>query len=645
MTRPFEELFKPINIGKIRLKNRISMAPMFTKYASESGEVTNKLIQYLVTRAKGGVGLIILENTCIEWEYGRGDGNPVTLHHDRFRPRLHELVKAVHQHGAKIMPEIYHAGRQIFRSNIEGKQPLAPSAIQSKVGGDMPRSMTEEEIEKTIQDYGDAARRAKECGFDGVEIHGAHGYLISSFISPSTNIRMDRWGGNFENRCRFAVEIVRCIRKEVGPDFPILFRLSAEESTPGGLTLEDGIKYAKVLEYESVDCLDVSHGSYESIKHFPMQGDPLDQLVYLAAAIKAEVSIPVIAVGSLSWDPNVALNVIKFGKADMVHFGRGLLADPDLPKKIRNNQLNDIRRCIRCNECTGSLDKGHFLTCVVNPECGYEYLKVVKTASKYKRIVVVGAGLTGLEYAITAAECGHKVILLEKDYRIGGLALVCSLSACKNPEISNMLRYYEVMIKKYGVDLKLGVEGTVDNILEFSPDLVILAIGSKPLQLFVPGYERIKFAIDKLIDGAEGLGHNICIIGGSGVGIDVAMFMSDKGKKVIVLEMGDLVGRELNNMMRRHLTSMLIRKNVQILTSHKVVKITDNSVIAFAKNEEIEIPCDNVLSAVGFERIDSFEIVDALEKQGIEVRSLGKSQGAGNFLDAIHAGFWSALDV
>ncbi len=645
MAIPFEALFKPVNIGNMRLKNRLCMAPMFTKYASESGEVTDKLIQYLVERAKGGVGLIVLENTCIDWEYGRVDGNPVTIHHDRFRPGLNELVKRVHRAGAKIVTEIHHVGRQTFSSNIEGRTPLAPSAIPSQVGGDMPRAMSEEEIEKAIQDFADAARRTKECGFDGVELHGAHGYLLSNFISPQANQRRDKWGGSFENRCRFAVEVVRRVRREVGPDFPILFRFSAEEPVPAGLSLEEGVAYAKILEGEGVDALDVSCGSYETIKHFPMQGNPLDQLVYLAEAVKAEVSVPVIAVGSLGWDPTVALEVIESGKADLVHLGRELLADPKLPEKIRTGRIDQIRRCIRCNECTGSLDRGEYLSCAVNPECGYEYMPVLQPAKQVKRIVVVGGGPGGMEYALTAARRGHRVTLLEREKELGGLARVAGKPAYKKPEIASMIDYYRIMLQKYGVDVQLETEGTADLIKYLYPEIVVLATGSVPMSLQIPGWEHSISAIDKLLDDATGLGQHVCIIGGSGVGLDAAMFMAEKGKQVTVIEMEQTVGRELNHMLRVNLANLLKENRVDVLTSHVVTEILENGVKVLCHGQEKVILCDQVISAVGFVRSDLSDLYESLNDLPVELYSLGPEQGAGHFLDAIHQGYWAALEI
>jgi 2,4-dienoyl-CoA reductase-like NADH-dependent reductase (Old Yellow Enzyme family)/thioredoxin reductase len=640
-----KKLLESININGMELKNRISMAPMFTKYASESGEVTEKFIEYILRRARSGVSLIILENTCINWEQGRIYGNPIAIHDDRFIPALNELVKRVHRYDVKIIPEIHHVGRQVFSSNLEGRPPLAPSAVKSKVGGDMPKAMTEAEIEETIEDFAEAALRAKKAGFDGVELHGAHGYLIQEFISPLTNKREDKWGGSFKNRCRFAVEIIRRTRKKVGDDFPLFLRMSAEESSPGGLTLAEGIKYAKVLENEGIDCLDVTHGNYESLKHFPMQGDPFDQLVYLSEAVKKEVSIPVIAVGSLGFDPEIAVNVVEEDKADLINFGREILADPDLADKIIKGNYKDIKPCIRCNECTGSIDTGKYLACAVNPELGYEYQNKENKSKNQKRIVVVGAGPAGLQFSITASDLGHKVTLLEKNDYIGGLSKIASIPEYKNPELTSLLAYYYRMLKKQGVDLKLSTEADAEIIKEFNPDLVVLAVGSKAIKLPVPGAEKSKIAVEKMLDDGEGLGKNICIIGGSGVGLDAAMFLREKNKNVTVLEMKDTIAEELSPMLGVHLRELVDQNNIKVLTSHKVKEIKDNAVVVENNGVEKKINCDDVLSAVGFKRIDDSKWIAELEEEGYKVVSLGKSNGCGHIMEATRDGYWTALEL
>ena len=509
----------------------------------------------------------------------------------------------------------------------------------------MPRAMNESEIWKAVDDFRKAARRAKEVGFDGVELHGAHGYLFNCFLSPRTNRRKDKWGGSFENRSRFAVETVRAVREEIGPSFPLFFRMSAAESTEGGLTLEEGLRYARLLESEGVDCLDITHGTYESIKHFPMQGDPLDQLVYLAEAVKRSVDIPVIAVGSLGIDPDVAESVIREGKADLIHFGRELLAEPRLVEKIRDGRFDEARKCIRCNECTGSIDKGHYLACAVNPECGYEYKHAKPAANQGQCIVVVGAGPAGLEYAVNAASGGADVHLIEKQADIGGLAGVCSRNDYKKPEICRLLDYYRVMLSKRPVTLHLGIEADIAEIMKHSPDKVVLAMGSGPLVPAVVGSEKMHIAIDALLDGGANLGPRVCIVGGSGVGLDVALYLANLDHDVTVLEMGESIAGELSGHLRWHILDMAESEGVRILKGHIVREVTDTGVIVESDGRRFEILCDDTLSAAGFQRVDTDPIAAQLERRGIPVERLGPMDGAGHFMDAIHAGYWQAMDA
>lgn len=640
----YQKLFEPITIKSMTIRNRIGMAPMFTKYATEHGEPTDKLMEYLEARARGGVGLIVLENTAVDWDVGRADGNPVSIHHDNYLPMLDELVKRVHRHGAKIITELHHAGRQQFASNCDG--PVAPSAIQSLVGGDMPREMTEEEIESTLQKFVDAARRTKDAGFDGVGIHGAHGYLISSFLSPRTNKRTDKWGGSFENRCRFATELVKRIRAEVGPDYPIFFRFSAEELAEDGLSLEEGVKYAKALEDAGVDCLDVSYGTYESVEHIAMQGEPTGKLLPQAKAVKAAVTIPVIGVGSLGLEPEVAEKALEDGIVDMVHFGRELLAEPNLVNFIANDQFEEARKCIRCSECLGCLDYRKYVYCAVNPECGYEYQLRWAAPPKLegKRIVVVGAGPAGMEYAINVAKRGAKVTILEQEDHVGGLAAVCGLNPYKAPDINRMVDYYKTMLDKEGIDVRLNTKATVDTIKALHPDKVVLAMGSTPLELAVEGSDNALCGMDILKNGVDGLGENVLIIGGSGVGLDLAMFVNDAGKKTTVIEMRGDVGMELSPELQWHLKDMAEEKGITIHTNTKLEKLEKGVAHVNMDGKEETIPFDSAIYAVGFKRRDEHGLEKELRDAGIDAAVIGDMNGCGHFRDAIHNAYWLAAD-
>ena len=645
MSTSYEELFNPIFIGKLRIRNRFVMAPMHTRYASESGAVTDQMVAYHVARAEGGVGLIILENTCVSWELGRAPGNPVAIHEEVFKTGLSTLVTAVHRHGVKMVTQLQHTGRQNLRGNTTGGQPpIAPSAVQSKVGGDMPRAMTGEDIEKAIQQFVDGARRSKEAGFDGVEIHGAHGYLPNQFFSPLTNHRLDKWGGSFENRCRFIVEIIRRLRAEVGPDFPLLYRFSADEKVQGGYGLEEGVRLAKVLEREGVNALDVSAGIYESMPWvFLCQGTPAGALLPLAAAVRAEVKIPVIAVGGLGWDPVLANEAIRNGRADMVSLGRSLLCDPDLPNKIREDKIHQIRRCIRCNDCVGFIFPGKALACILNPELGNEYKELVRPSSRPERIVVVGAGAAGLEYALTAARRGHRVTVLEQADRIGGQIHVAAKPAHKKEELHHLVSYFEAMIKKWGIDVRLGVAATPDTVSEFDPDRVILAVGSKPKKISVPGGQLAKSAVEVLQNEAGGLGKRIGIIGGDGVGIDTALYLQEKGREVILLEMRPDIGMSLNFPIAWQFKEMLAKGGAKVLTRHEVVAIDEEGITAKTEGATVKIRCDDVVAAVGFDTVPTGDLEEALRKKGFEVAAAGTCVKPGRLYDAIHSGFFAAL--
>lgn len=642
----YKHSFEPITIGTMRLRNRIIMAPMHTKFADEVGGVTERLISYHVERAKGGVGLIVVENTCIDWEVGRAAGNPVTIHDDLFRTGLSDLAEAVHLHGAKIIPELHHAGRQNARSNTVGhKAPIAPSAVRSTVGGDEPQVMTEEDIEHTIQQFVDAARRTKECGYDGVELHGCHGYLLNEFLSPHTNRRDDRWGGSLENRARFAVEIVRRTQAVVGADFPILYRISAEERIPGGLQLEEAIKFVKILENEGVAAIDVSAGIYESMPWiFTMQGTPPGSLVPLASAVKESVKIPVSAVSSLGFDPALANETIAKGDADLVTIGRAFLADAYWAEKVRENRVEDIRPCIRCSECIGFLFRGWRVHCVVNAETGFEFRKPFALPTKPRRIVVVGAGLAGLEYALTAARRGHTVTLLESSGQVGGQLHKDKAPAYKNRELTALLNFYETALRKSTVDLRVNTTGGAQTITEYNPELVVLAVGSKPRRKEITGGRSSILAHDVLVKGPGNLGQRVCVAGGDITGVDAAMHLHDHGRQVTLVENGYTVGSDVNPILQWQLNNLLAEREIGIVKGH-VIK-AENGQIAVKTNEEtVRIAADSIVVSAGYEPEETGELEQQLNLQGIEVEKVGACVKPGLIYDAVHPAFWAAAEA
>lgn len=641
-------LFEPYQIKNMTVKNRVVMAPMHTKLASESGEVTDRMLAYLIERARGGVGLIVLENTCIDWVFGRAAGNPVTIHDDLNRTGLSKIAMAVHRFGVKIVTQLHHTGRQNLRSNIGGGQaPVAPSVVKSKIGGDEPRALEESEIEGIIQQYVDAARRTKDAGFDGVELHGAHGYILTQFFSPYTNRRTDKWGGSLKNRARFPLEVVRRIRAEVGPDFPILYRLSAEERIPGGTTLEDSLKLVKMLEASGVDCFDVTAGIYDSVEWiYTLQGVAPGALIPLAQAVKGVTDKPVIGVSRLGWDLGYAAQVVKEGKVDLVAIGRSLLADPYLVKKTYQGCTKEIRRCIACNECVAMENKGWQVHCIINPLLSNEYLDSVKPARTSKKAVIVGGGPAGMECALVAAQRGHDVTLFEESSRLGGQLVAASRPAYKNQEFKALIEYYEYMLKKEGVRIVLdtGVKESLPEGCE--ADVVILALGAFSDSGKFKDNTNLITAFDVLMSKGKNVGEKVVIIGASGVGIDVALYLMEAGnRKITVVEMQDEIGGDVNEFLKRHTLGMAEEKGIEFLTNCEVTGVERGRVIMKTLMGEREIACDTVVSAIGFVSRETDTLTKSLEEIGVEVYVIGSAVEPGKIFDATQSGFWTAVEI
>jgi 2,4-dienoyl-CoA reductase-like NADH-dependent reductase (Old Yellow Enzyme family)/thioredoxin reductase len=648
MEKELKILYEPFQLKGLELKNRLVMAPMHTKFASESGEVTERLIAFLEERARGGVGLIVLENTCIDWLYGRAAGNPVSIHDDLCRSGLSNIALTVHRHGVKIVTQLHQTGRQNLRSNIGGGlQPVAPSVVKSKHGGDEPRALEEAEIEKIIQQYVDGARRTKDAGFDGVELHGAHGYLLTQFFSPYTNRRTDKWGGSLQNRARFPVEVVRRIRAQVGKEYPILYRLSAEERIPGGTTLEDTLKLVRMLEEVGVDCFDITAGIYDSIEWiYTLQGVAPGSLIPLAEAVKKVTSKPVIGVSRLGWDLKYAAQVVREGRVDLVALGRSLLADAYLPKKYQLGKPEEIAPCIACNECIAMEDRGWQLHCVINPLLSSEYLNPVKPAAVPKKVLVVGGGPAGMQCAFTAAARGHRVTLVEKAERLGGQLLAAGTAAYKSKEMGAFLSYLSTMLEKHKVEVRLGTEVKGPESLKEKPEVVVLALGAVPKCPEFAGSENVPTAFDVLMNKAKGIGKRVVVIGSSGVGIDVALYLSEtEGRQVTVVEMEEEIGGDLNEFLKPHTLGMAEQKGIKFLPNWRVTQAGAKSVKAQTLYGEQQLECDSVVAACGFQPRASAALREAFERQGVEVYVVGSAVEAGLIFDATQSGFWTGVEI
>lgn len=422
MKKEYKHIFEPFTVRRMTMKNRIMMTPMGTNYGESSGEMSFLHINYYEQRAKGGVGLIMVENASVDSPEGSNGTTQLRIDQDNYLPRLFKLTETVHQHGACIGIQINHAGAsaQSKRTNM---QPVSASDVPSKAGGEIPRPLSKDEIYRIVKKYGEAAKRAQIAGFDTVEIHGGHSYLLSQFLSPITNKRTDEFGGSLENRARFTRLVIEEVRKQVGPFFPIFLRVSADEFMEGGNTLEDCLEYLKYLEKE-VDVFDVSCGMNGSIQYqIDANHFPDGWRSYMAKAVKERFGKPCVTMGNIR-DPHVAEDILARGDADLIGMGRGLIADPDWVNKVEFGDLCDIRKCISCNiGCAGNrIGINRPIRCTVNPNVpdGEEYKKYKIT--KPCNVIVIGGGTAGMEAACTAAEVGCTTFLLEKKPYLGGLA-------------------------------------------------------------------------------------------------------------------------------------------------------------------------------------------------------------------------------
>lgn len=474
----YPNLFPPGRIGSMALPNRMVQSPIFTQYAGAFGEVSDRLIEYHRARARGGVGLIITENTSVDWMVGRTAGHPMRIDHDRFRSGLAALTEAVHNEGAKIAVQLHHTGRQNSQGNTERNEPpIAPTAGITSAFGTAPREIERHEIKGLVDYYVQGARRAVETGFDAVELHGAHGYLLGQFLSPKTNKRTDEYGGSLENRARFALEVIHGIREVVGPDYPVMYRMSVEEPYEGGLSFEDGIAFAQMLD-PLVDAIDVSAGNYDTADVLlPMY--PPGNLVHYARAVKESVSVPVIAVGRLTWLLQEMNDAVGAGEFDFVALGPAQLADAEGVAKTRRGEHEHVRRCLAVNECISRwMFNGQRTQCVINPKLSQETRAEasLRTGAEQKRVLIVGAGPAGCEAAMVAAERGHAVTVMERDGELGGQLRAWSAASFLNTEIEHMINFYKVELERLKVEVQLNTEASEADLENY--DEVLLATGT-----------------------------------------------------------------------------------------------------------------------------------------------------------------------
>ena len=601
----FRKMFEPTHIGRMEIKNRIVMPPMGTNMATPDGHVTEEIVCYYRERARGGVGLIIVETTCVDAPVGKTTAYQLAIDDDKFIPGLSGLAKTIHQHGARTVLQLQHGGRGA-KSSITGIQPVAPSPIPMPYGtqvgyeGEMPRGLAVAEIKELVRKFARAAQRARKAGFDGVEIHSTGYYLVAQFLSSTANARQDEYGGSLRNRSRFLTEIIQAVREAVGQDYPLLCKISAMELGPGaGITVEEAQQVAWMAEEAGADALEIAAMLWGVIPRLPpATAEAPGGLLPFMDGLKKAVRIPLIAAGRIT--PELGEKALQEGKADLIAMGKALIADPELPMKAASGRVDEIRPCIGCLRCIDNQTvKGKGIMCSVNAAVGRERKSEVKPPGKSKKVFVVGGGPAGMEVARVAALRGHQVTLYEKQDKLGGQLL----EAIVPPHKDNMKPFVEYLtsqMTKRGINVRLGVEATDQLISEANPDVVVLAAGVVTTVPQILGIGTASVVTSKQVLNGAKVGDSVVVIGGGLVGCETAEYLAEQKKKVTIVEMLDEVAGVMPLALRKMLLARMAYRKVIVLTGVKCQEFTDRGLlITNREGEETTIAADTVVIATG----------------------------------------------
>lgn len=628
-----QKLFTPVKIGKMALKNRLAMAPIGA-ILSPYDQITQRFKDFYIARARGGVGMIVMAGVVFT-DIDRPLSPPAT---EQATIEAGELVKALHEYDVRVGTQIHHSGRQVDAAVAATVDAVAPSPIPWSRHSPVPKELSAGEIEELILRHVRTAVKVKEVGFDFVEIQACHGYLLSGFLSPNSNRRTDEYGGDLKRRAKIVLEIIRRVKEEVGNELLICCRFNGSDHIEGGLTIEDAKTLAPLLVKAGADFLSVTAGVFRS---YPVIVSPFDTpqgcYIHLAEAVKSVADVPVIAVGRIN-DPWLAEDILQAGKADIIAMARALFADPELPVKSMRGEFDDIRKCISCNQ--GCQDRVADLepTCLVNPAATREHEMEIVPSAKPKKVVVIGGGIAGLEVSRVAALRGHKVTLYEENDELGGQWRLAAVPPHKE-EFREVIAYLSRQVKKVGVTLKLGEKATAMTVAKEKPDVVVIATGAMPLIPPIPGIEssNVMTAWDVLA-GKSATGGQVLIIGGNSLGLETADFLASQGKKVVVVEMLDRIGRDLGPTVRFHLQHRLSAKGVQSVTSAKVKEISSTGgLIAREGKQEVWKDFDTIVLATGSK--SRSELTDEIKGKVKEVYVIGDAARPRNGLYAIREGF------
>jgi 2-enoate reductase len=653
-TLKYEKLFEPVQIGKVAIKNRIAMAPMgnlWPGFVDPDGSLTQRVIDYYVERAAGGCGLIITGiNRATNLE-------PIACPYvsQNTQPSFSELAEQVHYYGTRIFAQLTAGwGRVLY--TVWGDKPFSASEVPAYWQPEtITRALSLEEIKEIISSLGKAAKILKDAGIDGVELHGHEGYLIDQFSTAIWNKRSDQYGGRLENRLRFAIEILNSIKEKAGDDFPVTFRfglkhyikglgsgaLKEEDFVEAGRDIPEGLEMAKMLEKAGFDASHVDAGCYDAwYWSHPTTYQPHGSLVEMAEMVKKVVNIPVIAVGRLDI-PELAEKTIKDGKADLIAIGRGLLADPQWPKKVHQGKVEDIRPCYACWD--GCLSRGvnehKPQSCSVNPAAGRERLYTLRRVDQPATVLVIGGGIAGMEAAWVSAMRGCKVVLHEKTNELGGHLLAASVPVFKQ-DLRRLIVWYRLQLEKLGVDIKYNLETTPEQVRQVKAEKVIIATGSIPVIPNIPGTGKPNVATcEELLLGKKSSGQKVVLIGGGLVGCETALWLAQQGKSVTVVEVLPEVATAIFRPSRTMLLDILKAKKAKILTGTCAEEIRENGVIVRGQHSSQTLECDTVALATGLK--SQRNLYDSLKNDITEIYVIGDSKEPRKIINAI----WDAFHI
>lgn len=645
MNHNFPNMFSPINIGTVTVPNRFVVPPMGNNFANTDGSMSERSAAYYEARAKGGFGLITIESTVV-YKQAKGGPRKPCLFSDEVVPSFKRVADACHAYGAKVSIQLQHAGPE-GNSKLTGYPLKAASAIAPSAGREIPEAMPTEEVYRLIECYGDAARRAQLAGIDMVEVHCAHGYLVSTFISARTNKRTDEFGGCFENRMRLPRLIIENIRKKTGGNMPILCRINARDEGDGGVDVHDAAAIAAYLEQVcGVDAIHVTRSIHihdefmwaPNITHGGFNAE-------LGAEIKRAVSVPVILVGRFT-EPQYAELLVKQGRADLIAFGRQSIADPELPNKARNGQLEKLTPCIACLlGCVPNMLQGRPITCAMNPCAGRE--AELKPAEVRKNVVVIGGGPGGMYTARLCALRGHSVTLLEKDAELGGHFLVASYPPGKG-EISGAIRSFIVNCREAGVDIRTGTEATPELVASLKPDAIIIATGSVPLRLPIPGLDSCGCSTaEDVLTGKADTGKRVLVVGGGMVGCECVEFLTEREHIVDMVEMKPVIGEDIVPEARKYIMANLEKHKVTQRVNARVKQFYADGVdfTDTVTGEDAAMRgYDSVVLAMGYRSNNTLE--EQLKDLAPQVIVIGEArQAPGNSMEATGDALNAALAI